>query len=414
MKLTGITDIQPGSRLGRAVYNAEGKLLFPAGETLTRKILAELKAWGVAAVWPAPPAEERPQPDYAGVVLPEDMMEAVRELVRGRFAEQDLKKPHIAALFDLAVELQGRISLSKPGKVVPSAKPSPAFHTGKPEPVALESLIAESAKMGTLPIIFHRLVEIINSPFASSADAAKIIATDPALSAKLLRLVNSPFYGLGTRIDTISRAVVLVGTGQLVMLAMGATLITSFKGMPVSLVSMQSFWNHSIACGVAARLLARRLGLPQPETWFVAGLLHDIGRLLIFSRLSTHALYLLTEARRRNVSVLGLEPGTLGFTHQEVGAALLRNWRCPDELAVRVGGHHAELAETAEAEKILLPVANLISQGLGYGSSGELRLHPLPASVWDTLRVAPEHLIEMCRQMDEDVREMRSLLSTGE
>ena len=411
METKALSDLQPGARLAKAVYSTEGKLLFPVGEVLTAYVLATLKTWGITAVSIAD-AETFLAPLPTAASLPEDMMEAVRELVGRRFMLQQNNNPYTAVLFDLAVELQGRTMLSKPGKTGYSAKPSPAFHTSRPDPVSIEALIASSGKMGTLPMVFHRLVEIINSPYASSSDAAKVIATDPALSAKLLRLVNSPFYGLASRIDTISRAVVLVGTGQLVMLAMGATLITAFKGMPVSLVSMQSFWGHSIACGVAARLFARRLSLPAPETWFVNGLLHDIGRLLIYTQLPTHALYLLTEARRQDVAVYSMEAEILGFTHEQLGAALLRNWRCPEEMAVRIGRHHAPVNEKTDPSDAVLPAANLLAQGLGYGSSGELLMPAVQPAIWSLLRVTPEQLLEVCAQMEDEVRDMRSLLTS--
>jgi putative nucleotidyltransferase with HDIG domain len=412
METKAIADLQPGVRLAKAVYSAEGKLLFPVGETLTRDVLATLKTWGVTTVNVF--EEDAPNRPSAAAVLPEDMMDAVRETVGRRFRLQDIGNPYIATLFDLAVELEGRAMLSRPGKSPRLPKPSPAFHTSRPEPTNVETLIAASGKMGTLPMVFHRLVEIINSPYASPADSAKIIATDPALSAKLLRLVNSPFYGLATRIDTISRAVVLVGTGQLVMLAMGATLMTAFKGMPISLVNMQSFWNHSIACGVAARLLARHLSLPQPETWFVSGLLHDIGRLLVYTQLPTHALYLLTEARRRDVSIYSLETDTLGFTHEALGEALLRSWRCPEEIVRRIGRHHFPLAEDAEPEDAVLPIANLLAQGLGYGSSGEQILPEVSPRAWELADLTPEALLDVSGRLDDDVRDMRSVLNHQE
>ncbi len=409
MEIKALSDLQPGARLAKAVFSAEGKLLFPAGEVLNPNILATLKSWGVTsvAIFDGNESDRRAQ----AAALPEDMMGAVREVVGKRFLLQNMSSPHIIALFDLAVEQQGRIMLGKPGKSPLAAKPAPAFHTSKPEPASLDALIAASGKMGTLPVVFHRLVEIINSPYASASDAAKVIATDPALAAKLLRLVNSPFYGLATRIDTISRAVVLVGTGQLVMLAMGATLITAFKGMPISLVSMQSFWSHSIAAGVAARLMARHLSLPQPETWFVSGLLHDIGRLLIYTQLPTHALHLLTESRRRDIPVHDLEPEILGFTHEELGAALLRNWRCPEEIATRIARHHTQPKPSSPPDDAVLPAANLLAQGLGYGSSGEVLLPRIPNHTWGLLRLAPDELPEMCSRLEDDVREMRSLLS---
>jgi putative nucleotidyltransferase with HDIG domain len=197
------------------------------------------------------------------------------------------------------------------------------------------------------------------------------------------------------------------------MLAMGATLVTVFKGLPVSLVNMQSFWSHSISTGAAARLLAKHLGRQQPESFFVAGLLHDIGRLLLYTQLPKHSLYLLTEAKRRRVSVYSLEEETLGFSHDALGLALLDFWRCPPELAARVAGHHTPPDENAPPEAYVLPVANMLAQALGYGSSGEILLPPVPERAWERLGLSPEALVTLCHKLDNSVRHLRSLFTPG-
>ncbi len=416
MQILDIASVPPGSRLARAVFTSEGKLLFAAGDILSESSLNQLRNWGIAHLTIADaPANETGQPEHvlADPSTPEDVREMAREKVVERFSMLDLSNPYIDAVFQVALERQGRIMLSKPGKPAPAGKPSPAFQTQRPKPVRMEPLVAAGQRLGTLPMVFHRLVEIINSPYASATDAADVIATDPALSAKLLRLVNSPFYGLPTRIDTISRAVVLVGTGQLVMLAMGATLVTAFKGMPVSIVDMQSFWSHSIGCGVAARLLAQARGQQQPESFFVAGLLHDISRLLIYTQLPVHGLHLLTEAKRRQVSVRSLEEETLGFTHDRLSAELLRSWLCPKELVERVEYHHDLPPVEVTPDAATLPVANLLSQALGYGSSGEVFVLPVADKLWEALAVSPTQLMELGSKMEEKIREMRSMLSSN-
>ncbi len=394
-------------RLAGPVYAAEGALLFAAGTVLSASILELLKQRGVARLF----VDKTPDVSPAPGSPPENAWETAREMVEDRFRETDRSNPHVDAVFHLALERQYELLLRSPGTSGASA--APAFRVPKPGPVRMETLVAAGLKIGTLPVVFHRLVEIINSPFAAADDAAAVIATDPALSAKLLRLVNSPFYGLATRIDTISRAVVLVGTGQLVMLAMGATLITAFKGMPSALIDMQSFWNHSIACGVAARLMAQTRALDKPESYFVSGLLHDIARLVIYTQLPSHGMYMLTEARRRRVSVRSLEKDTLGFTHEELGAELLRTWLCPEELADRVLRHHEPLAPGASAERAILPAANFLSNALAYGSSGGSELPAAQTEMWRALGLTPQQLIELCRSMDTRVSETHSMLSVS-
>lgn len=459
MNIVTLENARPGSKLAKAIYTKDGRILFPAGDVLSVDSIANMRKLGITAIFihttgpsapdaaaplgknappqPAAASRQRPAAQTAaasarqaarpsaaaktqdepaavshGNAIPTDIISASNEIIEQRFKLAPKNNPFVAGVYDIALERQTRLLLNNPHMATPSTgMQAPAFQTRKPEPVRIEPLIHSSQKMGTLPIVFHRLIEIINNPHASAADTAEIIATDPALSAKLLRLVNSPFYGLAARIDTISRAVAMVGTGQLVMLAMGATLLTAFKGMPVSLVNMQTFWNHSIACGVAARLIAQKTGTAKPEGYFVAGLLHDIARLLIYTQLPTHSLYILVEAKRRQVSVHSLEKETLGFTHEELGGILLEGWRCPLELADTIRKHHTAFSPKPRCEDVILPVANFLSQGLGYGSSGEIFLPVIPDAAWAALGITPAQLIEICHAMDDRVRELRALFT---
>lgn len=409
MKILDIASVQPGGRLARAIFSKEGKLLFSPGEVITDDVLRKLKLWGVASL--TVESDTPPPPLARDEAQPEDVLQVVREMVQDRFRQQDMSDPHVQAVFELAVERHGRMMLSKGGKVPPSGHSSPAFQTQRPQQVRMKTLLDSSQRMGTLPVVFHRLVEIINDPNASPVAISNIVSMDPALAARLLRLVNSPFYAFASRIDSISRAVAMVGTRQLVMLAMGATLVTAFKGVPVSLVNMQSFWAHSISCGAAARQLALFCRAPGTEGFFVAGLLHDISRLLIYSLLPNHTLYILTEAKRRQESVYRLEKETLGFGHDDLGAELLRLWRCPNDLVERVLAHHHTLKPSSELDDVVLPAANTLTQALGYGSSGEIYIPPLAPLVWEKIGMSPEQLLEQCRSLDDKVRELRTLLS---
>lgn len=408
MEVVQLSAAQPGRRLARAVFSAEGQLLYPPGEAITQRHLLTLEQCGVTSVALEPLPNKASE---AAPSRPEDILETIRAAIGDRFRLHDLDDPRAKAIFELAVERQGRIVLGQGGKISVGNRPTPAFQTQRPPKVDMQRLLEANHRMGTLPMVFHRLVEMINNPGVTINELSKVIAMDPALSARLLRLVNSPFYGMAFKVDTISRAVVMVGTRQLVMLAMGATLVTAFRGVPVSLVNMRSFWSHSISCGAMARLLARHAGMAEPESFFVAGLLHDIARLLIYTQLPNHSLYMLTEAKRQGESLHALEERTLGFTHEELGALLLRSWNCPEDLVRRVERHHSPLTDQSRPEDAVLPAANMLSQALGFGTSGEFRVPPLHAFAWDILGVDAQDLLELCSQLDENVRELRSFFN---
>ena len=406
MELVNTNVVAPGRKLARAVFTEEGQMLFSPGETITPEHLAVLEKCGIRTVAVEPLAASHAT---ARESRPEDIMETVRQTMSERFRLHDMAVPHTRAIFDLAVERQGRILLGHAGKISLGSKPTPAFQTQRPPKVNMQRLIDSSHRLGTLPTVFHHLVELINNPDVTTAQLAKVVAMDTALSARLLKLVNSPFYGMAFKVDTISRAVLMVGTRQLVMLAMGATLVTSFRGIPVTLVNMRSFWAHSISCGAASRLFAKHSRQSEPESFFVAGLLHDIARLLIFTQLPNHSLYILTEAKRRNESVHDLELETLGFTHEELGGLLLRSWNCPSDLVRRVERHHDPVTEESGSEDAVLPAANMLSQALGYGTSGETCIPPLSPVAWEKLGISTADLLEQCLLLDDSVRELRSL-----
>jgi len=435
MELLDINAVHAGRVLARPVVSDKGTVIFDAGEELTPGHIATLKQWGIKAVAvisaqsadpksAVPPPE--PHPETARLAVPfsrsgdpasatpaGNFMQAVRESVAERFQLLDTSDEIIKTIFELAVERQNRIALSRPGMVLSRGAAAPAFQTPRPPKPQLKSLLEAGHRMGTLPTLFHRLVEIVNAPDISADDIAAIISVDPALTARLLRLVNSPFYGFTAKIDTISRAVVLVGTRQLVMLSIGATMVAAFKDLPVSLVNMEAFWSHSISCGASARLFAKQMKLPQPESFFVAGLLHDIARLLIYTQLPTHALYLLTEARRQQRRVHDLEEDTLGFTHEQLGSELMRVWNCPQDLAQRILRHHHAVTESSNVEHAVLPAANMLAQALGYGSSGEICICPVSPITWKKLGSTPESILTHCQNLDEDVRGLRAMLAVA-
>ena len=151
---------------------------------------------------------------------------------------------------------------------------------------------------------------------ASSAQAiGDVIGADPALSARLLRLANSPYYGIPSRVETISRAVTILGMKELYSLALTVSVISAFKDIPNQLVNMASFWRHSVTCGVIARTIAEIKGLSDRETLFVAGLLHYIGRLLLYQRAPAHAMGVLACARRSGSLLFQAEKEVMGLDH---------------------------------------------------------------------------------------------------
>ena len=338
--------------------------------------------------------------------VPSDIAAIARELTLKRFHFVQKSHPCFKQLFQLSTNEQARkfaSGIESPSRYDTSTR---AFALKRPIPVTKDVLLLASNKIGTLPAIFHKMMEIINNPYSSSEQAAEIIASDPALSAKLLRLVNSAFYGLSNRIDSITAAVNVVGHGPLMMLTMGAILASSFSGIPSNIIDMRSFWMHAFSTGVTAQAVAKNAGLKSAENHFIAGLLHDIGRLLFFIEAPACAIYAMTESRQNRVYFHDMEKEFFGVTHEDLAVDLLQLWNCPDSIITPIAEHHATLDESTAPELCVLPMANAITIAMGYGTSGEFFIPGVPDVTWASLKITPKSLIKLAKEVDEDINKM--------
>jgi putative nucleotidyltransferase with HDIG domain len=257
-------------------------------------------------------------------------------------------------------------------------------------PARLDELVRGVSQVGSVQPVYERLGAVMNHPLSSATDIGRVISDDPDLTARLLRLVNSPIYGFPSRISTVSQAISIVGLNQLHDLAVAASFIQLFGKVPQELVDMPSFWRHSVGCAVAARALAAQRKEPNVERFFVAGLLHDIGRPIMYQRLPAESREALERARREGALLQDVEVQVFGFHHGQVGAALLDRWRLPSLLQEAVGWHHMpRYASRFPVEASVVHVADHIANALQFGTSGERLVPPLRGDAWDRLGLAP-------------------------
>jgi hypothetical protein len=193
-----------------------------------------------------------------------------------------------------------------------------------------DRLIERLGELPALPTVYQRVREALTAPDGALETAASLIESDPSMSMRLLRVANSPLYGLSTKVDTILRALTLIGTTAAHHLVLSTALMTVFRDLPLGTVSMRSFWEHGIACGVAARLIARQGGRANPEHAYLAGLLHDIGRLPLYILEPLDMSAALQAHRERQGQLHDLEQQYLGIDHTELGAILLAHWQLPE------------------------------------------------------------------------------------
>ncbi len=273
-------------------------------------------------------------------------------------------------------------------------------------------LIERTSTVYSLPLFYERLNEAINHPRTSIDDIGKIITEDQGLTARLLRLANSPMFGYFGKVDSISKAVTIIGTQQLRDLALAASVMGIFKGIPEELLSMASFWRHSIACGIVARALASWRREANVERFFVAGMLHDIGQLIIATILGDLVRQMIEETQQSGGLFYDVELKRLGFDHAEAGGALLKEWKIPANIADPVAFHHRPgRSEQFPMEVSLIHLADIICQAFEFGQSCERFVPPLDAAAWDRLGMTPNQLGAVLKQAEPQIDETFAILS---
>jgi len=214
--------------------------------------------------------------------------------------------------------------------------------------LSLEKLIERSGKLGSLPAIVYKVFEVMDAPKSTAALIGKVINDDPALTARLLKLVNSPFYGFTAKIDTVYRAVALIGHEELRSVVVAASAVKVFDGIPSELMSMDDFWVRSLKVAVTARVLAAFKREKVIERYFIAGLLHDIGSLLLYLKMPEEMAQVLQLQKTDGIALSVAEKEIIGFDHTEVGGGLLKKWNLPPQIC---GAIRYQLAPLNAPEK---------------------------------------------------------------
>lgn len=200
-------------------------------------------------------------------------------------------------------------------------------------------LVQGSIDLVSLPDVVLQVNQMIHDPEISAKDIGEFISTDPALTARLLKIVNSSFYGYQARIDTLGRAITIIGVEDLQNLVLAASAVDRFNRIPQDLVDMTEFWMRSVNCGIIAQLLARKASVLHSDRLFTAGLLHNLGSLLMYCKMPDACREVLLAANGDQRTVPGLEQEFFGYTYAEVGAELAKHWELPESLTAAIAYH---------------------------------------------------------------------------
>ena len=222
--------------------------------------------------------------------------------------------------------------------------------------------------IGSPPIVFLKLQKALKDPNLSFADLEVIITADPSLTARLLKIANSSLYCPQSKVETVSHALGIIGIRQVIQLALATILIQEFKGIPKDLFDMETFWRHSIACGLAAREIGSNLLLDKLDSLYIAGMLHDLGSLIIYKRNPEKAIETLTRCRDEGSSQTEVEDQVFGFSHAKAGGTIFQQWDLDPSLEEAVRFHHEPAqAKNYYLEASILHTADIIAYKMKYG-----------------------------------------------
>ena len=279
----------------------------------------------------------------------------------------------------------------------------------------LSELVSDVEDIVSFPEVYLRVNQLLDDAESTATQISEVIAQDPGLTAQLLRMANSPIYGLSKEVDTVARAVNIIGTKRIRYLVLATTSLKVFEGIPNDLISMDDFWLHSLYCGLAAKALADNIKGMQPDAMFVAGQLHDIGQLLLYSRLPDLA----REAVLRSIEEPGepdlylSERDVIGFDHAQLGAQLARDWHWPAMLVATIGWHHEpEKADEFQKETAVVHIANCLAVLAELNTSNidetdAPRIHP---QVWEMIGMNEDVIPEILGSIRGQFEETRAML----
>jgi len=267
----------------------------------------------------------------------------------------------------------------------------------------IRSIIRDTKSLPTLPGVIAKLGALADNNAVSVHEMARVVNTDQVLSAKVLKLVNSAFYGFSGRVSTVSNALILLGVNVVKSLAISSSI---FEIMEKNVVGL---WEHSMGVAVASNVMAKQLNLPEPEETSTAGLLHDIGKVIIKIKLQEDYELLTARLREKGLMMLEAERELLETDHAEIGEWLARTWLLPEKLIEPIACHHnVDKSIIHRTKTSVVHIADVLIKASAFGFSGDdivPQIHPV---AWSKLGLTEPILASIIDEVESKLVEVKN------
>jgi len=268
-------------------------------------------------------------------------------------------------------------------------------------------------KMPSLSPVVHKITEVANNINSSAQDLTDVIQMDPVLTAKVIRMVNSAYFALPQHVRSLKQAIVMLGINTIKNVALSSSFLGGVNLKGKTNLSGEDFWKHSFGVAVASKMIAKRLGITEKylEQYFIAGLLHDIGKVLINNFFPDEMNKILKIISIKELSIIEIEKKIIGLSHEEIGIAIGKKWKFEKALLFAVGKHHQPVFNGSMAiYPMIVSIADVFVKILKVGDSGNSKIDPVPEEVWKSIKLDEEAVFVALSSIKKEIETARIFL----
>lgn len=266
------------------------------------------------------------------------------------------------------------------------------------DPKLLRHKVENISTLPTIPGSLKRLSGIIEKPRVTLVEISSFISNDPALTTKVLKMVNSAIYGFPGRIASVSHATMLLGLNVIKGLLLGVSVFELMQK------AMNGLYEHSLACAITSRVIAQKKGMKEPEEVSVAGLLHDIGKVILLLEFQKDYEAAMSNAEAKGISIFEAEKDQFNATHANVGSWLAEKWRFPRNLIDVIEFHHRPaFAKNSSLETAIVHLADILVRARGFGFAGENLVPEVNPASFERLNLSEADIKDVLKELEENM-----------